>query len=256
MPSDTMPPLPSAVASEPTNVVVEIGPEKKKYYLQKSLLAAHSEYFVTAVGGLWKEAQDGVIKLEDVDYETFEFFADWMYTQRLSIHDEHWSRTFDDDEADHIYEIVRIKATIFGNRILAYDFETSVRINLTRVMVSYRHCPHETIVFAFENLSTHDPILELLVDRQIKDFNEILDYGGMEALQKDLPHEFLVRFMVRHGNVRSDTKWHETGLDECNYHRNTRKHERKECKKEAAELVALEERIREDSLRREGKLSC
>jgi hypothetical protein len=43
---------------------------KKKFYIHRSLLVEHSEYFQKAFNGPWKEAQEGVVTLEDVDCNT------------------------------------------------------------------------------------------------------------------------------------------------------------------------------------------
>lgn len=47
---------------------MEIGPQKKNYYIHKALLMQHSEYFRKALQGPWKEAEEGVVRLDDVDY--------------------------------------------------------------------------------------------------------------------------------------------------------------------------------------------
>jgi hypothetical protein len=49
-------------------VVIEIGPEHKKYYVHRALLIQYSEYFRKALQGPWKEAQNGVVRLEDIDH--------------------------------------------------------------------------------------------------------------------------------------------------------------------------------------------
>ncbi len=51
-------------------VVVNIGPEKVKYSLHAGLLAKHSEYFKKALNGPWRETEEGVFTLEDVDCPT------------------------------------------------------------------------------------------------------------------------------------------------------------------------------------------
>lgn len=48
-------------------VVVEIGPERKKYYIHRALLVHHSEYFRKALHGSWQEAEKGVVALDDVE---------------------------------------------------------------------------------------------------------------------------------------------------------------------------------------------
>lgn len=51
-------------------VVVEIGTEQREYHVHKALLTHHSEYFRRALSGSWKEAQEGVIPLHDIDPAT------------------------------------------------------------------------------------------------------------------------------------------------------------------------------------------
>jgi hypothetical protein len=50
-------------------VVIEVGPELKRYQLFKTMLTQHSEYFRKALQGPWKEAEEKLIKLDDVDEE-------------------------------------------------------------------------------------------------------------------------------------------------------------------------------------------
>jgi hypothetical protein len=47
-------------------IILEIGPDRLKYYVHKALLVHHSEYFRNALKGPWKEAEGGVVKLVDV----------------------------------------------------------------------------------------------------------------------------------------------------------------------------------------------
>jgi multisubunit Na+/H+ antiporter MnhE subunit len=47
-------------------IIIEIGPDRKRYYVHRALLVHHSEYFAKALQGSWKEAQEGVITLEDI----------------------------------------------------------------------------------------------------------------------------------------------------------------------------------------------
>jgi hypothetical protein len=48
-------------------VIVVVGPEARKYYLSKALLTYHSEFFKKAFQGPGKEAQEGVVRLDDVE---------------------------------------------------------------------------------------------------------------------------------------------------------------------------------------------
>jgi hypothetical protein len=61
--------LRSAVTSEgpPSIIVVEVGPDRKRYHVHKTFLTHYSEYFRKALRGKWKEAKEGLVKLDDVE---------------------------------------------------------------------------------------------------------------------------------------------------------------------------------------------
>ena len=67
------------------NVIkVEIGPNHTEYYVHPGLLSHHSEYFKRALNGSWKEAEDWMIMLEDVECPTCQYtFTNEEY--RLTI---------------------------------------------------------------------------------------------------------------------------------------------------------------------------
>ncbi|KAG9199636.1 hypothetical protein G6514_008297 [Epicoccum nigrum] len=51
-------------------ITIEIGPDRIQYTVHPGLLAHRSEYFKRALNGSWIEAEERLIKLEDVDCET------------------------------------------------------------------------------------------------------------------------------------------------------------------------------------------
>jgi hypothetical protein len=59
----------SAAATGPM-VTVEVGPDRKRFLIHKALLVHHSEYFAAATRGPWKDTQDGVVPLHDVEPTT------------------------------------------------------------------------------------------------------------------------------------------------------------------------------------------
>lgn len=89
-------------------VIVEIGPDAKKFYVHKALLMHHSEYFKKALSGTWKEAQEGIVRLHDVEVEACELdqgleesevYTDQAYSRSLrplALHQEafciRWTR--------------------------------------------------------------------------------------------------------------------------------------------------------------------
>jgi len=51
-------------------VVVKVGPNSVQFHVHKPLLMHHSEYFRKALSGSWKEAEENVVTLKDVEPET------------------------------------------------------------------------------------------------------------------------------------------------------------------------------------------
>ena len=54
-------------------ILVEVGEDRKKYFIHKDLLAYHSEYFVAALKGPWHEAREKNFLLEDVGVDACTF---------------------------------------------------------------------------------------------------------------------------------------------------------------------------------------
>lgn len=63
-------------------VVVLVGPESQRFDLHKGLICARSDFFRAALNGHFKEAE-GKIELPEQDPETFKYFVNWLYTDRL-----------------------------------------------------------------------------------------------------------------------------------------------------------------------------
>lgn len=59
----------SAAAVGPM-VIVEVGPDLERLLIYKALLVHHSEYFAAATRGPWKDTQDRVVPLHDVEPAT------------------------------------------------------------------------------------------------------------------------------------------------------------------------------------------
>lgn len=57
----------SSTAASSSFVTVEIGADRKTYCVHKTLLEHHSGYFSGVFNGPWKEAEDGVVPLEDIE---------------------------------------------------------------------------------------------------------------------------------------------------------------------------------------------
>jgi hypothetical protein len=75
-------------------VIVEIGPERKQYELHKALLIHHSEYFSKAFQGSWKEADEGVIRLSDIEEITCESALQSTVLRKRSAYARVWYRLY------------------------------------------------------------------------------------------------------------------------------------------------------------------
>ncbi|KAF2625439.1 hypothetical protein BU25DRAFT_345683, partial [Macroventuria anomochaeta] len=185
-------------------VMVEVGPELKKYFVHKPLLTSHSEYFRKALQGSWKEAREGTVSLKDVDARVFKLFVHWIYTNALPKENELDQLTGPyepDGQAFWFY----INAYVFRDRFLALGFQRAVQ----EALGSYLNNPFpwdddsiNAVQYAVANIAPHRPIFQQLVDYYCFSWRWTDDEGGTKCnaafrslLQKELPTSFVVRVM-------------------------------------------------------------
>lgn len=63
----------SAAAREGGMVIVRVGEDGTDYQVHRASLKEHSEYFQKALNGRWKEADESVVRLEDVTCSTCKY---------------------------------------------------------------------------------------------------------------------------------------------------------------------------------------
>ncbi|KAF1830870.1 hypothetical protein BDW02DRAFT_633298 [Decorospora gaudefroyi] len=199
---------PSAAASDLAITIVEVSAAKKKYHIHRSLLVEHSEYFKKALNGPWTETREGSVTLEDVDCNTFDIFVDWMYAQRLPKTEEAWYAV------DDVQQDGPLTALVLANRIIAPPLTAH----------------YEFVIYAFANLFSERPILALLVELQYRRFCETHDTkeNGEMARRHRLPHDFLLRIMLRLGQANRDGDA-EADLNPCDYHGHASEEAKKQC---------------------------
>ncbi|KAJ8114701.1 hypothetical protein OPT61_g3482 [Boeremia exigua] len=209
-------------------VIVVVGTEQKKYHIHRAVLIHHSEYFRNALKGPWKEAEEGVVPLADVEVETFDVFAQWIYSGTLP----------DDSQIDECSEIgteIRwqyAKAFVFGDRFLAHQYLCAVyeKLNaLIQMDIVWLYPNREWIEitnYFYENVPSHHPFLQQLaeyyrlewcaLDEHRKRLGQLdwikNDYSSFSATtQRSLPPDFLIRVtqgIQQHG-LDSDHYWYE-----------------------------------------------
>ncbi|KAF9693742.1 hypothetical protein EKO04_008147 [Ascochyta lentis] len=210
-------------------IAVEVGSERVKYYVHKALLEEHSEYFKRALNGPWKEAEEKVVCLDDVECRTFEVFVDWLYTRKLPAKRTGWVGEEYDSEWYITLQIPMMKACAFANRMLSPDFLHAMEHRLIDHFIASGNVPfYEAIIFAFENLPPTSLILKALVDAHCRSFDEAEDTeeNGELELRSQLPNTFLVDVMLRYVKLKSRKQ---TLLDRCDYHGHVSEDEKQEC---------------------------
>lgn len=171
----------------------------------------------------------------DVELCIFNLFVEWLYTQTLPALSPDWRRI-----ADPLYpysvsaKMLRLKLYVFADRFVV----PLLREQLNRAIVNEydSDCPaleeYEAITYAFSNLPSTDPMLDLIVDRYFMVWRLDLDEGEEEEAYGTLPHEFLLRFYKRVGKWRRDDLQNSHQLfnmNFCSYHEHKTEQEKAEC---------------------------
>lgn len=228
----TSPPLASTVARKcPEGIVtIEVGPLLTKYYVHRDFLMHQSGYFRTALAGPWLEASSRLITLDDVEVPPFNVFIHWLYTQRIPANTAEWVRI--SEAKKWKIEVVELKVLVLADRFLMPAFRRAVNNDL--VTSRLKHAPYyELVIHAFENLPEGSPILQLLVDTHCLHWEPKTDEGDEEEMQlrPDLPHEFLVKVMIRYAELKADKEGKLKKLVACNYHLHADDEEKEKCGK-------------------------
>ncbi|KAH7084927.1 hypothetical protein BKA63DRAFT_484941 [Paraphoma chrysanthemicola] len=173
-------------------IIIDIGPEHKKYYVHKALL------------GPWKEAEEGVVRLEDVDHRVMNLFVEWHYTSNLPTEEADWCGVLQVDINsywNHLRFTVLLKAYVFGDRFLVKSFRRQVNNTFVHhIGLGWFSLPtrYEGFSYAFANIPSDRPILQLLVDEHCGEWDkgDENDDTKLSAFN-NLPPKFLIRAFRR-----------------------------------------------------------
>jgi hypothetical protein len=177
------------------SIIVKVGSEEKKYLVHKALLSHHSGYFRGALSSSFKETDNGVIPLDDVDTEVFDVFVNWIYKDQLpecvKQHTPVSVACFDPDAQTKMS--VRHRTYVLADRLLVPQLKR-VLLEVTYGDYVRSSRPSFGLVFyLFNNLSEGDKILQLLIDAHCI-------RGGVDNYRKHAPMRHLemlpARFMV------------------------------------------------------------
>ncbi|KAJ4378225.1 hypothetical protein N0V86_005925 [Didymella sp. IMI 355093] len=233
-------------------VTVEVGPERVKHFIHKALLEEKSEYFKKALNGPWKEAEDKVVFLDDVDCRSFAVFVDWLYTGEIPADCD----GFNDDRCPKVSgnklralwhtntQLAMLKAYTFADRMISPDLCKALEHHIIDYFIYCESSYYGAVIYAFTRLPPTNPILRVMIDSHCHSFLAIDDeeHNGELQLRAQLPNAFLVGVMLRLAKVNSellakvdecDSCDYAVDLDAHDYHDHATEKERKECQKAA-----------------------
>lgn len=201
-----------------------------KYNVQKAFLTYYSGYFSKALNGTWKEARDKVVRLADIEPAIFNLFIEWLYTQNLPN-----LTTLDANEINASNQLWKIKLYAFADRFAVSRLRTALNLEIVKDAAP----PHlsmwtyTAIIYAFANLPSTDPLLDLFVDIHYIYLSDKVNNPEARGWLDRLPREFLLRFFKKVGTERrSHRQFRLTksyAIDFCSYHEHTTDQQKREC---------------------------
>ncbi|KAF2998150.1 hypothetical protein E8E13_002140 [Curvularia kusanoi] len=202
-------------------IKVEAGLNHTQYSVHPSLLAKHSEYFKRALNGPWNEAESRVIKLDDVDCETFDIFIGWLYTSCFPAQNV-FSLATDDDTVSQgaqnlATQLVLVKACEFGDRFQATEFMHVSESALVDCFI-FSMPRYKAVIYAFKHLPQTSPVLQALVDSHCLFWDKSSDNetNGELQLRAELPYSFWMGVSLRYMQIQEGQR---NEMKRCDYHR-------------------------------------
>lgn len=206
-----------------------------KHYIHKALLEEHSEYFKKSLNGPWKEAEDKVVCLDDVDCHSCKYiatpphyddltdvdsvsiFVGWLYTRKLPGLIEEWSEDeFPEDRSqlENSFaqsagpQLSMLKAAILADRMLSSKLRQAIEHRLIDYFTSKDRNmvpSYEAVTYAFAHLPHTSAVLRLLIDAQCQFFREEYDTEQNGELERraHLPNAFLIGVMIRYAKLNA-----------------------------------------------------
>jgi hypothetical protein len=227
-------PLPSAIARKGPEGIITllISPEHVPYYVHKDFLIHHSGYFKKALVGPWKESEERVVILDDVEIAPFNILVHFLYTSQIPSSTDEWVKI--SQAKKWKIEVVELKLLVLADRF--HMSELLQLVNNDLVGSRMKHAPYyELVIYAWENLPEGSPILRLLVDTHVANWEPKTDEGDEEEmeLRPELPHEFLIKAMIRFAEVGTERDKDKNGkakkLVACDYHLHADDEEKEKC---------------------------
>ncbi|KAF3034205.1 hypothetical protein E8E11_003624 [Didymella keratinophila] len=213
-------PIPLRLGDHTRNglVSVRIGPDGVTYQIYKTLLTEHSEYFRNTLNGSWKESDDGVIDLDDVDCHIFEIFIHWLHTQRLLAKFSLWLKKDETEPGTKAVQMAMLDTWVFADRFLTSALRRDCEHALVDMFCNRSLPYYEVVIQAYECLPPTSLVLKAMIAAHCERFDQYADNedNGELDWRNQLPNEFLAGVMMQYMMIK------EHGLDPlpvpCQFH--------------------------------------
>jgi hypothetical protein len=137
-------------------VHIRVGKEAKDFGIHKDLICHHSPYFNAAFNSQFKEAETGIMILEDTESRVFELFYQWLYTQNL------WEEDAAEKKWPASEEVIMLY--IFADKGMVTPLKDQIMAALEGIFDMYRHLSFSHFRLLWQNTSTSDPIRDYMAD--------------------------------------------------------------------------------------------
>ncbi|KAK3722424.1 hypothetical protein LTR37_002416 [Vermiconidia calcicola] len=156
-------------------VVVRTGPGDytKTFNVHKDLLTKHSEFFKAALSSEWKEGQERVVRLRELENpEPFKLFVDFLYTGKIFSGKVVDVGTMDHSEANLQEYYLLVKAWTLGEMILSTPFKDGIMDAMISKLVAGEDFPDSWHPWVWKRTTPNSTLRRLLVDIAIWDWEE------------------------------------------------------------------------------------
>lgn len=198
----------------PVKVVVGDGESRQAFFIHKSLLSKHSDFFKAALDSNWKEGNEYTVRLPEDDPEHFQLFAAFLYSGQIysSKDGDHKAARLEGDS-----EFKRIlQSWILGEKLLSVEFKDACTDAFIAKMLEDGTYSNGTIIYPHG--AAQCGMKRLCVDVAVWKWNaKAID----KARKKDIDPEFWVGLAAAlHKTKLSGLKGRAPFMEQstCGYH--------------------------------------
>jgi hypothetical protein len=173
----------------------------KDFFLHKTLLMHHSDFFKAAFSRSFSEAKSGTVKLDVQDCGTFTIFIDCLYQDMTPDYPER-----DHEDMDYLCMLTHIY--ILAEQLLVAWLKIRVISSVVEFIneagEGYNNVPYfGTLTLASENLPEGSPFMRLLVDLHCNHWEPDQDDEDERIDFEEVPSSVLCLIMEKFSAIRS-----------------------------------------------------